>query len=371
MKPTAKMVFDKLEELAPLSLAESWDNCGLQIGSCDQVVSGVVVTLDSDGHAVQAALESGANLIISHHPLFFKGLKRIDFATPPGALVKNLIKHDMTVYSAHTNLDSAPEGLNQFLAVKLGLTKIEPLGVTRSDRYLKLAVFVPESHLETVRVAVNDAGAGCIGNYRDCSFRTPGVGTFRPLEGSNPFLGKAGELEEVAEFRLEVIVPEELTDRVVNSMLEAHPYEEVAYDLIPLANSGPHYGLGRVGELPLAMSLEELADRIKEAWDVEALAVAGSPRGKIRRVGLASGSGASLIASARFAGCEVLITGDVKYHEARDAMECGLTLIDAGHDEMELAAVELMASYLERIRLVESWDIGIRGFRARPVWRRV
>lgn len=371
MKLKVHMVFNELEELAPLSLAESWDNSGLQVGSKEQAVDGILVTLDVDERAVNRALEVGANLIISHHPLFFQGIKIIDYDAPQGNLIRRLIHHGLTVYSAHTNLDSAPHGLNQFLGLKLGLQNIAPLGEAKSQRLIKLVVFVPESHLEKVRQAINDAGAGFIGNYRDCSFRTLGVGTFRPLAGSQPFIGCTGKMEEVAEFRLEVIVPEEVLDKVVRSMIEAHPYEEVAYDLIPLSNRGQTYSFGRLGELPREMALEELALSIKSLLGIDHVAVTSSTWGKVKRIGLASGSGASMIKAARGAGCEVLITGDVKYHEAREALGYGLAIIDPGHDGMELAVVDMLTSHLKEVGRNEGWEVPVHGFRAEPLWQKI
>ncbi|MGE5545083.1 MAG: Nif3-like dinuclear metal center hexameric protein, partial [Bacillota bacterium] len=299
MKVKTQTVFNKLEDLAPLSLAESWDNSGLQLGSKSQTVDAILVALDVDDLAINMALEVGANLIISHHPLFFKGVKTIDYESYQGRLIRRLISHDLTVYSAHTNLDLAPGGLSQFLALKLGLINIRPLGVIKSQNLLKLVVFVPESHLEEVRQAVNDAGAGFIGNYRDCSFRTLGVGTFRPLAGSQPFLGSTGILEEVAEYRLEVIVPVEVLDQVMHSMMEAHPYEEVAYDLIPLNNKGQAYSYGRQGELSREMDLEELAENVKNVLGIDHLVLSNPMPGKVKKICLVPGSGSSMINTAR------------------------------------------------------------------------
>ncbi len=371
MKPKADMVFNKLEELAPPNLADSWDNSGLQIGSRASTVQGILVTLDVDEPAVDRALEVGANLIVSHHPLLFQGVKKIDYETVPGRLLRRLISHDLTVYSTHTNLDLAPQGLSEFLALRMGLSDIRPLGAVKSQHLTKLVVFVPESHLEKVRQAINDSGAGFIGNYRDCSFRTPGIGTFRPLQGSQPFLGSTGILEEVAEFRLEVIVPEESLGRVIRAMIEAHPYEEVAYDLIPLNNRGLSYSYGRRGELPREMAVEELAEDVKVILGIDHVAVCGSTGARIKQVGLVPGSGASMIKLAKQEGCQVLITSDIKYHEAREAVDCGLTIIDPGHDGLELAVVDLLSSHLKEVGHNEGWDVPIYGLKGKLVWRKI
>ncbi len=367
----AQMVFDKLEELAPLYLAESWDNSGLQIGSREQTVEGIIVSLDVDEQAVDRALEVGANLIISHHPLLFQGVKTIDYDDPKGGLIRRLIKHSLTAYSAHTNLDIAPQGLNQYLAAKLGLLNIRPLNEMKSQQLTKLVVFVPESHLEEVRQAINDAGAGFIGNYRDCSFRTRGIGTFRPLAGSEPFLGSTGILEEVAEFRLEVIVPEELLDKVEQAMIKAHPYEEIAYDLIPLSNRGQIYSFGRLGELPQDMTSKDLASAVKKILGIDHVGMTGLMSRKVKRISLVSGSGASMIKAVQAAGCEALITGDVKYHEAKEALDNGLVIIDPGHDNMELAMVDMLTSHLQEVGRAEGWEVPIHGFRAEPIWHQI
>lgn len=371
MKVKAQTVFNKLEDLAPLSLAESWDNSGFQLGSKDQMVDAILVVLDVDERAVDMALEAGANLIISHHPLFFNGIRTIDYDSAQGRLIRRLVNHELTVYSAHTNLDLAPSGLSQFLALKLGLSNVTPLGRVKSQPLIKLVVFVPESHLKKVRQAINDAGAGSMGNYRDCSFRTPGVGTFRPLAGSQPFLGSTGILEEADEYRLEVIVPGEVLDQVMWSMIEAHPYEEVAYDLIPLSNGGQTYSYGRQGELPHKMSLQELAENIKSVLKIEHVAVSNPTPGAVKKIGLVPGSGASMIKTAQREGCEVLITADVKYHEAREAVESGLALIDPGHDGMELAVVDMLKSHLQEVGRSEGWNVQIYGFKEEPVWRKI
>ena len=278
MKPKNYTIFNKLEELAPLSLAESWDNSGLQLGSGEQTVNGVLVTLDVDEKAVDMAKDVGANLIISHHRYFSRCKKTLRQCR---AINKTLISNDFTGLFSSYEPGFGTQGLSQFLALKLELNDLRPLGVIKSQQLIKLVVFVPESHLEKVRKAINDAGAGFIGNYRDCSFRSLGTGTFRPLEGSHPFLGSKGIIEEVAEYRLEVIVPGDVQDQVIRSMLESHPYEEVAYDLMPLNNRGQTYSFGRQGELPREMTLEALAQNIKNLLEIDHVSVCGSDRWQI------------------------------------------------------------------------------------------
>lgn len=366
-----RKVLEKLEGLAPSFLAESWDNSGLQIGSGEEDTSGILIALDVDEKVVDQAQALGAKLIITHHPLFFQGVKKIDYAEPRGRLISRLISEGMTVYAAHTNLDSASGGLNDFLANRMGLVNILPLGKVKSQKLFKLVVFVPESHLDQVRQGVNDAGAGFIGNYRDCSFRHRGIGAFRPLEGSQPFLGKTGDLEEVDEYRLEVIVPEEKINSIVSAMLHTHPYEEVAHDIIPLANQGAIYSYGRQGELSHTVSLLDFAEKVKKCFGLDHVAVAGNLEHKIKKVGIAAGSGSSMIKIADQEGCDVLVTGDIKYHEALEALEKGLSLIDAGHDGLELGVIDMLVPYLTEVGRTEGWGIEIHGYRARPLWNRV
>ncbi|NLV16550.1 MAG: Nif3-like dinuclear metal center hexameric protein [Syntrophomonadaceae bacterium] len=367
-----RKIIEKLEELAPIALAEAWDNCGLQIGSGEENVNGILVALDVDEKAVDKAQALGANLIITHHPLFFQGVKKIDYGEPRGQLIRRLISQGMTVYAAHTNLDLASGGLNDFLAARLGLVNILPLGKVKIQKLFKLVVFVPESHLEQVRQGINDAGAGSIGNYRDCSFRQKGIGTFRPLEGSQPFLGEIGALEEADEYRLEVIVPEEKLNRIVSAMLHTHPYEEVAHDIIPLANQGMVYSYGRQGELFHEVSLLDLAETVKGCLGLDHVAVAGNHSDrKIKKVGIAAGAGSSMIKIAGQESCDVLITGDIKYHEAQEALEKGLSLIDAGHDGLELGVADMLVPYLTDVGRKEGWGIDVHGYRAVPLWKRI
>ncbi|MGE5416302.1 MAG: Nif3-like dinuclear metal center hexameric protein [Acidobacteriota bacterium] len=361
-------IFRLLEHLAPLDLAESWDNCGLQVGSRDKDVKSILVVLDIDEVAVKEACGSKVDLIVSHHPLFFKGINRIDYSDSQGQLIRDLVQQDITVYSAHTNLDSAPQGLNEYLAKKFALQNIRPLGVVKQEELFKLVVFVPADHIEEVRKAVCDAGAGHIGNYSDCSFRVLGTGTFKPLEGTSPYLGKTGVLEDAEEFRLETIVTKRIMKSVINKMIEAHPYEEVAYDLFPLAIDGPTFSYGRVGELVRPMKLDTLVRKIKETLGLESIRYIGRTDAMLRKVAVVSGSGASMIPQALREGCDVLITGDIKYHEAKAAADSGLALIDAEHDGLELVVEELLLEYLQKAIKIAGWKTRINRLNARPIF---
>lgn len=344
-----KDIIKIMEKYFPLNLAQKWDNCGLMLGSPDKGVKKVLLCLDLDMTNLYNALAFKPDLIITHHPLFFKELRHIDYRTPQGQLLKELILNDISVYSAHTNLDAAENGVNQILAEILGLMEISPLFPEMNEKLYKLAVFVPYSHVEEVRRAVNDAGAGYIGNYSDCSFRTPGIGTFKPGENTNPFIGQKGIVEEVEEYRLETIVPEPLLPGVLEAMFKAHPYEEVAYDVYLLQNKGKIYSTGRQGLLAKEALLMDYAVEVKEKLGLKTLKIAGRQDKKIKKVAVIGGAGMSLV-SRLPKDVDLLITGDVKYHEAKEALASGLAVIDAGHQETE----EVVLPYIKELLLKES-----------------
>lgn len=346
MSIKVKDVISIMEAHFPLRLAEEWDNSGLQIGDLEQNVQKVGLALDPSPHIIGQAGQAGIELLITHHPFLFNPVKRIDFASPTGKLIKTLVESGITLYSAHTNLDIADQGLNTFLANKLDLREIQPLSSSRRESLIKLVVYVPVTHEEQVRLAINRAGAGHTGSYRDCSFRVQGTGTFRPLKGTHPFIGRLDELQEVEEFRLETILPRNILPPVLQAMIQAHPYEEVAYDLYPLANPGPDLTPGRGGILGDTMSLEDLAILVKSRLKLDSVKVVGDLRRLVKRVAVITGSGASFIEEVRNQGFEVLITGDVKYHEACAARDSGLSIIDAGHQGTEEIVVELLDSLL-------------------------
>ena len=347
MQVTVKDIMAIMERHFPPFLAESWDNSGLQLGEPGQAVHRVAVALDLDRRVLVDALQQKVDLLITHHPLFFTGIKNIDFRTWRGQIIRDLILAGITVYSAHTNLDSAENGLNQLLAEKLEMQGIRPLFPARQEDLHKIVVYVPISHLEEVRQAMNDAGAGSIGNYSDCSFRCPGTGTFRPGQQTHPFIGTTGKLEEVEEYRLETVAYRQDLRHIIAAMQSVHPYEEVAYDIYRLENEGRIYCPGRRGELPQPLSLGELARQVKNALNLAALQVSGDLDETVQKVGVISGSGTSLIDQTG-GNIDVLITGDIKYHEARDAQWGGLNLIDAGHQGSEEIVVVFLEGLLRK-----------------------
>jgi len=359
MSISCKLLIDAMEKLAPASLAEKWDNVGLLVGDPGQRVTKVLVTLDVTLPVVRYAAERGYELIISHHPVIFKALTNIRTNTPQGETLAELLKHSIAVYAAHTNLDIAAGGVNDALARKLQLKDIRPLQITSEDRLVKLVVFIPGTHVEAVREAICQAGAGHIGNYSHCTFQTDGTGTFLPLTGTNPFIGEPGQLEHAAECRLETILPQSISKRIITAMIKAHPYEEVAYDIYPLANEGIRQGLGRLGKLPRPLAFHDFVTQVKSALGIKQVTAAGPLAKQIETVALCGGSGASLIGQSVAAGADVLITGDVKYHEAQEAAASGLTVIDAGHFATEQPVIATLVDYLQGASRKAGWQIEI------------
>ncbi len=337
-----------MEELAPLHLAMDWDNVGLILGSNDVPVKNVLVALNYNDAVLREALGRDVNLVLTHHPFIFEALRKIRTDSTKGALIQQTMAHGLNVYSAHTNLDIAEEGVNQSLAAAFSLQDIQVLQKTAEDPLLKLVVFVPLSHLGAVREAVAEAGAGWIGSYSHCSFQTTGTGTFMPREGTRPFIGEAGQLEEVEEVRLETILPTSLRSRVMAALLKAHPYEEAAFDLYPLANSGRPAGLGRIGQLPRPMSLQALVLKIKKTLQVKHVNVVGEAARILQTMAVCGGSGGDLVGMAAEAGADVLLTGDVRYHQAEEALKSGIAVVDAGHAATENVAIQPLASFLQR-----------------------
>lgn len=344
-----------LEDFAPPWLAEKWDNPGLLVGNPAQEVSNVLIALDVTPSVVDEAVSMGAELIVAHHPLIFQPLSVLRTDDSLGCLLAQLIRHDIAVFAAHTNLDAVAGGVSDVLAARLDLrdvTVLSPVG----ERLVKIVVFVPEGYVEQVRAAMTEAGAGHIGRYSHCTFGAMGTGTFKPLAGTNPFIGREGELTYTAECRLETIVPEQLLPRVVTAMRRVHPYEEVAYDLYPLLNRVENTGLGRLGRLPSPVSLADFARQVARTLAVPAVKVAGD-KPSISLVAVCGGSGGDLVARAAAVGADVLVTGDVKYHAAQEAIARGLAVIDAGHFATEQPVLIALQSLLAARARAEGWTV--------------
>lgn len=334
MLANGQTIIGMMEQLAPKHYAVENDKIGLQLGTLNKPIRKTLIALDVTDEVVEEAIAAGADLIIAHHAIIFRPLAKLDTSTPAGKLYEKLIKNDIAVYISHTNLDVADGGINDWLADQAGIEEKgrQCLEEVHTDKLYKLVVFVPEGHHERVLEAIWRTGAGEIGNYSCCSFNSKGTGTFLPGEGSEPFIGAQGKLEKADEVRIETIVPHSVHRKTVSAMLKAHPYEEVAYDLYPVDLKGRAFGLGRSGKLKQPATLEELALRLKGAFEIPMLRVVGPPDKQIRKAAVLGGSGARYVNRAQFAGADVLITGDVDYHTAHDALAAGMAIIDAGHN---------------------------------------
>jgi dinuclear metal center YbgI/SA1388 family protein len=347
MYAKGQTIIQWMEQLAPKHLAVSDDKIGLQIGTLNKEVRNLLVTLDVTEPIVDEAIANHVDLIIAHHALIFRPLQHVNTDSSQGRMIEKLIKHNISLYISHTNLDVAEGGLNDWLASAIGLTNTIPLDEVYQEKIYKLVVFVPISHHVAVRDAMFAAGAGAIGDYSHCSFSQLGTGTYLPLESANPFIGEKGKLELVEEHRIEVIVSEKVKKSVIQAMEKSHPYEEVAYDLFASLVNGPTYGLGRIGNLPEEISLKHFVSQVKEAFNVSVVRVVGQPNKPIRKVAVLGGSGGRYARRAEFLGADAFVTGDIDYHVALDAIASGLTLIDVGHHVEKIMKTKV-AAYLSQ-----------------------
>lgn len=336
-----------MEELAPEAIAEAWDNSGLHIGDPGQRVRRILVAVDPVEAIVREAINKKADMLITHHPLFFDKITTLREDWPIGRLTALFIRHGIALYCAHTNLDNARGGINDYLAKLLEIEDVKVLEPLEGQGYKKITVFVPEGYEDATLSAMAKAGAGHIGNYSHCTFRARGVGTFMPGENTAPFLGEKGRLEQAKEYRLETIVPAELIKPVVEAMLEAHPYEEVAYDVYDLRNPRQDIGPGRIGVLPKEMPLGEFAERVKKRLNLQWIRCIGGMNRIVKKVALCGGSGGSLIDKAKAAGADVFLTGDIKHHDAHRAMGLDMALIDAGHFGTEKIAPDIIEGHIK------------------------
>lgn len=349
-------IISLFEQWSPKRYAEDWDPVGLHIGQLNRPVEKVIITLDVNETVVEEAIEKGSNLIIAHHPPIFSPLKHIWTDTPQGRLIEKCIKHDISVYAAHTNLDVAPGGVNDLLASRLGLADTEVMKPTISDPLYKLAVFCPVEHADRLREVLARSGAGALGDYAGCSFTSTGIGRFTPSAGADPFIGEVGKTEEVAEERIEVVLPGPLRSKVLTAMLAAHPYEEPAYDFFVLDQRTEEFGLGRVGRLPEAMELNEFARFVKKALDVPAVRIVGDSTKLVRKIAVLGGSGSKYISAAKRKGADVFVTGDMDFHSAQDAELMDLAIVDPGH-HVEKVMIEGVARYMKQACLEKGYDV--------------
>jgi len=335
-----------VENIAPPGLALPDDRIGLQVGDRRAVLTGVVVALDPCAAVVDRALSIEANAVVTHHALIRTPLGRVVPDDPAGRLVLRVLRSGLAWYVAHTNLDRAPRGVSAVLAEVLGLQNAEPLWLNEPCAQFKLVVFVPKGYEDKVREAACSAGAGVIGGYTFCAFQTEGVGTFLPSGEARPFSGEVGKLSRADELRLEMLVSAPVVSRVIEAVKRAHPYEEVAYDLLVTAQDDRRFSSGRIGELQTGLSLEEFAVNVKKALRLDSVRVVGDGQKQVRRVATVAGGGAKFVSAAADAGADVFVTGDVGHHHALDAMARGVCLIDAGHAGTEQVILEPLARTL-------------------------
>ena len=335
-----------LESVAAPSLQESYDNAGLLTGNNSWECTGVVTTLDATEAVVQEAISKNCNLIVAHHPIIFGGLRKITGKNYVEQTVIAAIKNDIAIYAIHTNLDNVLHGVNAAIADKLGLINrciLQP----KNETLKKLFTFVPVEFAENVRSAIFNAGGGHISNYSECSFNTAGQGTFKPGEGTNPFTGKVGIRHTEDEIKMEMIFPAWQEKPILAAMIDAHPYEEVAYDIVALDNKNQLVGSGLLGELPEAISETALLELLKQKFNLSVIRHTPLPGRQVRKIALCGGAGSFLTGAAVAAGADFYITADVKYHEFFDANN-RLVIADIGHYESEQFTIDLLFDLLSQ-----------------------
>ncbi len=336
-----------LEEWIPLATAWKGDNSGAQIGRKSSRITNILVALDVTMEVAEEAIRRRANLILTHHPLIFHPLRSLTPDSRAGEIALYVAEQKINLYAAHTNLDYVTGGVSTVMAAKLGLQNVKVLSPLR-ESVSKVIVFVPASHLESVARAMHDAGGGRFNKYQECSFRSEGVGTFKGMKGARPFIGKEGILERTREVKLEILVEKWNVTRVIGAMIKAHPYEEVAYDIIPLENESRETGLGAVGELPKAVPGRTFLKIVKQKLNVPFLRFAGNAAKSVRRVAVCGGAGSDLVTDAIRQKADAFITADIKYHSFQGA-EREILFIDAGHFETEQGILPLLAERAQAI----------------------
>jgi dinuclear metal center YbgI/SA1388 family protein len=332
---TCSEIIKEIENWAPKEIAWQKDNVGLQAGSFNRKVKNILLCLELNSKALDEAIKKDCNFIITHHPLLFHPLKKLDVDNDPNSmLVEKLIKKNITLYSAHTNLDYTKDGVSFILAKALKLNNVKFLDNLKSNQF-KLSVFTPADALEEVAAAIFNAGGGIIGNYSGCSFRTEGTGTFKGNEKSSPSRGEKGKFEKVSEIKLEVIVDSWKLNNVTRAIKKAHPYEEAAFDIMPLQNVNNNYGAGAVGELEKPMPVSVFLEHVSKSIKAKGLRYSKGLNRPVKKVAVCGGAGIEYLNNAVSAGADAYITADIRYHSFMDA-EGKILLVDAGHYETEV-----------------------------------
>lgn len=339
-------IISYLESLAPLSSQESYDNSGLIVGDSQNEVKKTLISLDCTEDVIEEAIEIGANLVIAHHPIVFKGLKKINGKSYVERTIIKAIKNDIAIYAIHTNLDNYNYGVNRKIGELLGLNQMSILAPAKNSLH-KISVFVPNKNAQEVANAMHNEGAGEIGNYSNCSYQTEGIGTFKPSLKANPYLGEKDKIHSEPEVKLEVIASTHKTNKIINAMLAAHPYEEVAFDIFPLENRNYYEGAGMYGDLNEPIDTIEFLKKIKQIFNSGCIRHTKILKDKIQRIAWCGGSGSFLLGAAKSMKADIYITGDFKYHEFFDA-ENQILIADIGHFESEQFTVNLINELLAK-----------------------
>lgn len=341
-----KEIVKVIETFAPPALQESYDNAGLIVGDAEQTVSAALIAVDVTEEIIDEAIDKGAGLIISHHPVIFGGLKKLTGRTYVERIVLKAIKNNIALFSAHTNLDKAWGGVNFKIAERLGLQNVRIL-MPEEKKLLKLVYFVPEDHAEPTRKAIFEAGAGYIGEYDECSYNLEGTGTFRAGDAANPYVGQKGARHYEKEMRIETILPGYMKAPVLNALINAHPYEEVAYDFYSLENKFDRAGLGVIGDLTKPVDELNFLNSLKEKFEAQGVRYTALRNKHVQRVAICGGSGASFLPAAIGQKADVFVSADFKYHQFFDA-EGKIVIADVGHYETEQVTKELFYDLLSK-----------------------
>lgn len=347
-----------MEDIAPTCLAEKWDNTGLLLGDLNSETSRVMICLDVTREVVEEAITKKVDLIISHHPLFFDPIKSLRTDNFIGEITLSLIKNNISVFCAHTNLDKAEFGTDYALAALLGLEDIRTVvSDSFKEQNYKIVVFIPIGSERYVLDAMADAGGGKIGDYSHCAFSTQGIGTFLPLEGANPSIGKIGRVENVKETRLEISVPSGKLQNVLSAMISAHPYEEVAYDVYQLSDCLQKHGFGRIGTIAAKTTIRDYAKYVCKLLNIDHVGVIGDLDREIQKVAVCAGSGAELALLAKQCGADLFLTGEVKHHIALELKNSGLALLTAGHYATEAPVLALLFERLQKLTCALQYNV--------------
>jgi len=358
-----KDICSYIEEFAPLSYQESWDNCGLLVGDLGQTADKVLLTVDVTEAVVAEAVEVQAQMIVSHHPPILSGIRQLTGNTDAQRAIALAIRNDIAVYAAHTNMDSAPGGVSYRMAERMGLTGLRVLS-PQGAGLQKMVTFIPESYFGQVQQAVFEAGAGHIGNYDSCGYSVDGKGTFRALDGARPFAGQHGTLHTEPEIRFETVFPSRLNRQIISALMSSHPYEVPAFDIYTLQNTDTRVGLGVTGTLPEPVSELHFLNMLKETFFVPVLRHTNLKNKKIQRVALCGGSGSSLLANAIHSKADAFVTADFKYHQFADA-EQDILVADIGHFESEQFVKEIFYEIL--VKKIPNFAVHFSKIKTNPI----